>query len=88
MPSRSPSLCDTAACVLRTPSCCPPRPAVQGKGGLRIHKPYILELGLAVYYGGMLAAAGVYRSWIMVSRDSTSNHVRASGLHRELRGWG
>ncbi len=32
----------------------------------RIHKPYALELLLAVYYAAMGAMAGVYRSWIMV----------------------
>eukprot|EP00198_Chlamydomonas_reinhardtii_P007183 XP_001696519.1 predicted protein [Chlamydomonas reinhardtii] len=42
--------------------------AKQTGGGLlhRIHKPYALETCLALYYGGMAAAAGVYGSWIMV----------------------
>ncbi|EFJ52943.1 hypothetical protein VOLCADRAFT_115867 [Volvox carteri f. nagariensis] len=32
----------------------------------RIHRPYALEAFLALYYAGMGAAAGVYRSWIML----------------------
>ncbi|PNH03644.1 putative xyloglucan glycosyltransferase 6 [Tetrabaena socialis] len=30
------------------------------------HKPYALEACLALYYGGLAAAAGVYASWIML----------------------